>query len=392
MSSVRLTLPFLILLGACSTLAPMAMNMHVPAMGALAESLNVGRETASLTVTVYLWIYGGAMLFVGLPADRFGRRPTLIVSLFVFLAGTSLAMIAESLNMILLARAIAALGAAAVVVVPRTTINDCASGQEAVRYFGLLGTIMAAAPAAGPIVGDLLNRFWGWHSIFGLQAVVAVVCLIWCIVALPETRPSVEARKHEAENPSGGAKLSEVIGPVFVMAMTTALYFAFLAAGADALVVHFQEESWKLAALLGALSVVFVCGNMLTARLSNRFTPVQLLRAGAALLVVSLPLSVLASFVSYELVAAAMCIYALGNGLITPTSLAVAGGVEGSKKAMVMSIASSTPYLLGGALAALTVSLKLTTWLRFEGVMIVCALLSAVVAFWSKDPQRKSKV
>lgn len=365
----------------------MAMNMHVPAMSALAQSIGVERETASLTVTVYLWVFGGSMLFVGWPADRWGRRWTLIGALLVFGIGTSAAMLSGSLSSILVARCVAALGAAAIVVIPRTMINDRASGKDAVRYFGLLGTIMAAAPAMGPILGEVMHRLFGWQSIFGFQLAVAAICMAWCLFSLPETKPLVvDVGAGDTPAVDDGAKLGQVIGPVAVMAITTAVYFAFLAAGADALVVHFNEASWKLAALLGALSTVFVIGNMLTARLSGRFTPVQLLRAGACLLVISLPLSIASRFVSYELVAASMCVYALGNGLITPTSLAVAGSVESSKKAIVMSIASSAPYLLGGALAAFTVFFKLTTWVRFEKLFIACALVSGVVAWLCKDP------
>lgn len=384
-----LNLSFLLLLGLCSTLAPMAMNMHVPVMAEVAQTIGVARDTASLTVTVYLWFFGGAMLFVGLPANRFGRRPTLIIGLAILLFGAVFAMFARSLPLILAARAIEAVGAAAVIVIPRTMINDRVEGADAVKYLGLLGTIMAAAPAMAPIFGEVLSRLWGWQTIFGFQALVGVACIAWCLRALPETHPAsvkrapVDVVTEEDHVSPRASEYAAVVGPVAVMALTMALYFAFLAAGADALLVHFSGESWMVAALLGALAVVYVSGNMLVSRLSRRFTAMELLFAGTFLLLVSLPLNWFASQLSYWAVVVSMCVYALGNGLITPTALALAGGVHPSKRAVVMSIASATPYLLGGILASITVALGMTTWPRFMVVMVVCAVVSFALAWWS---------
>src|SRR5690554_3552319 len=206
----------LLLLGASSMLAPMAMNMHVPAAGEIAASFELERARASLTVTVYLWVFGSTMLLVGLPADRFGRRPTLLGGLILLALGASVAALSiegigdvarivgrwlgyqdivlskeRLFQVMLVARAVESVGAASIVVTPRTMINDRVQGPEAMKLLGLLGTIMAAAPALAPIFGELLSSWFGWPSIFGFQALVALVLLVLCVPFLPETQPEV---------------------------------------------------------------------------------------------------------------------------------------------------------------------------------------------------------
>lgn len=404
----------LLLLGASSMLAPMAMNMHVPAAGEIAASFELERARASLTVTVYLWVFGSTMLLVGLPADRFGRRPTLLGGLILLALGASVAALSiegigdvarivggwlgyqdivlskeRLFQVMLVARAVEAVGAASIVVTPRTMINDRVQGPEAMKLLGLLGTIMAAAPALAPIFGELLSSWFGWPSIFGFQALVALVLLVLCVPFLPETQPEVLPANKVALPVEGEFRtVGAVVAPVSVMALMTAVYFAYLAAGADAALVHFDEGSGALAALLASLATIYVLGNITVTRIAHRFLPTHIIRFGSLFTLASLPIILLGK--SYFLVGAGMCVYAFGNGLVMPTALAMAGSVEPRLRARVMSVASSTPFLLGGALALLATSLKLTTWPRFQWLMVACVVLCVATAWLLMTP-RKSR-
>lgn len=387
MSVQRIPMSLLLLLGACSMLAPMAMNMHLPAMGAIAQSLGIERSAASLTVTVYLWVFGSSMLLMGWPADRFGRRNTLMAGLALVGLGAAVAARGQDLPVVLAGRAVEALGAAAIIVVPRTMINDRSQGPEAVRMLGLLGTITAAAPALSPLVGEILTQGFGWRAIFLVQAVLAVAFLAWSALSLPETRMTAgEAAVAGANHAS--RPLGEVVAPVLVMAILTALYFAFLASGADALLVHFEAKSALLAGLLATLSSIYVLGSLTVTRLARAWTPVAILRLGTVFSGVSVVAMVFATPIGFYAVAGAMCIYAFGNGLVMPTALAIAGGVEGRLRARVMSVASSTPFLMGGVFASMTVAFDWTTWPRFQWLMALTIVLAIAVAWFGPMGER----
>lgn len=425
----RFPLSTLLLLGACSTIAPLALNMHVPALGELAASLDIDRADASLTVTAYLWVFGTGMLFAGIPADRFGRRPTLIAGLALFSIGALVAGSVEwtsimsmfkaeppqnnglppRYQLLLAARGLQALGASLIVVIPRTMVNDRTRGKRAVQLLGALATIMAAAPALAPIAGAALALSLGWETIFLAQMGLGVGLVGVCLWALPETRPEPIASRAEAmqkaenpekplsahaqEEPTDRPMIEEeservrpvhvVVAPVLIMSLLMAVYYAYLGGGADAALVHFDKTSAQLAILLATLSAVYVIGNLLVVRFATVFAPSMWVRVGVLLCAASIPAVYLAP--TYALTGAGMCIYALGVGMVMPTSLAIAGNVRPHLRAHVMSVSSSSPFLLGGALSLLANLFEITTWTRFEGMMAASVAACIVLAILMRD-------
>lgn len=431
----RFPLSLLLLLGACSTIAPLALNMHVPALGEVADSFARPRADASLTVTVYLWVFGISMLFAGLPSDRWGRRPTLLAGLTLFSAGAVLAAgvdwppwvewlervisisplwaspesamsasndSATSLrfNLLLSARGLQALGAALIVVVPRTMINDRTQGERAAKLLGGLATIMAAAPALAPIAGAGLSIYFGWTTIFWVQTLLGMSLFAWCFWKLPETHEPLLRAKAETHTesdaeftqdkptriaPEEGAyrPLPVVVQPVLVMSTLMAVYYAYLAGGADASLVYYSKTPAALAALLAVLSVVYVLGNIAVMRGASALSLIGWVRLGVGFTVASLPVVFLSN--TYVMTGVGMCIYAFGVGLVMPTSLALAGSVVPRFRAHVMSVASSSPFLLGGVLSFLANVLDITTWPRFEGLMAVCVAACVLLIVTMRD-------
>lgn len=431
----RFPLPLLLLLGACSTIAPLALNMHVPALGEVADSFGLARADASLTVTVYLWVFGIAMLFAGLPSDRWGRRPTLIAGLTLFSFGAVLAAgvdwppwvqwldrvtemspllshpesaaetsnggaTALRFNLLLSARGLQALGAALIVVVPRTMINDRTHGETAVKLLGGLATIMAAAPALAPIAGAGLSIYLGWTTIFWVQTLLGVILFALCLWKLPEThepllrsnaaaRPKLDASKTEdtptriAPEEGEHRPLSVIVQPVLVMSTLMAVYYAYLAGGADASLVYYSKTPGALAALLAVLSMVYVLGNIAVMRGASALSAMGWIRLGVGFTVASIPGVFLSN--TYVMTGAGMSIYAFGAGLVMPTSLAVAGSVVPRFRAHVMSVASSSPFLLGGVLSFLANVLDITTWPRFEWLMAVCVVGCVLLIVTMRD-------
>jgi predicted MFS family arabinose efflux permease len=132
-------------------------------------------DTDVAGVAAVLGVYA-VVLAVALPAaelvrDRVGTRLTGCAGVCVFVVGSLVCGLSESLGLLLAARAVQGIGAAAVLVTAHTLLATDAGGARAWRLASLLGF------AAGPALGGALTQAFGWRSIFLLQAPAALAAL-----------------------------------------------------------------------------------------------------------------------------------------------------------------------------------------------------------------------
>ena len=120
-----------LLLGALVAIAPLAMDIYLPAMPAMTTALRATPEAVQLTVSIYMFGWGAAQLVAGALADRFGRKPVLTAGLVLFIVASVACALATSIAMLIAARFVQALAMATVVVVPRAIVRDLYAGDRA---------------------------------------------------------------------------------------------------------------------------------------------------------------------------------------------------------------------------------------------------------------------
>ena len=91
---------------ALTAAAPLAIDMFLPSMPAMAEEFDVPSSTMQLAVTLFLLSFAASQLFYGPASDRFGRRPVLIAGLLVFIVGGAIALAANSAEVLIAGRII----------------------------------------------------------------------------------------------------------------------------------------------------------------------------------------------------------------------------------------------------------------------------------------------
>lgn len=104
---------FLILLVVLSMLGPLTLNIMSPSIPGLADALGTSKDMAQLTLSSYLFGMALSQLLLGPFADRFGRRPVLLVALGTYVAASCVAAIAPNVEMLVVARTIQSFGATA---------------------------------------------------------------------------------------------------------------------------------------------------------------------------------------------------------------------------------------------------------------------------------------
>jgi EmrB/QacA subfamily drug resistance transporter len=140
-----------------------------------------GTELYTWVVTVYLLTSTVTGPLYGKLSDQFGRRPMLMIGIGLFLFGSLLSGLSQSMWQLILFRGIQGLGAGALFPISLAVIGDLFSPRERGRYQGLFGGVFAIAMLVGPFLGGFLTDNVGWHWIFFVNLPVGFVALavIW---------------------------------------------------------------------------------------------------------------------------------------------------------------------------------------------------------------------
>ncbi|KAJ1855940.1 hypothetical protein LPJ76_002887 [Coemansia sp. RSA 638] len=136
----------------------------------------------SWVTSSYLASLNAFMLFYGKVADIFGPLPILVIASLIFLCGSVLTATSTTMAWLILARALAGLGAAGVISVTQAIAAEVGPWHERGQYMGILGAVFGLGTTIGPLVGGLVADSWTWRISF--YANVPLVCVTLLVVLL----------------------------------------------------------------------------------------------------------------------------------------------------------------------------------------------------------------
>ncbi|KAB7622753.1 multidrug effflux MFS transporter [Alkalilimnicola sp. S0819] len=356
--------PTTLMLAAAVAIGPLALDLYLPAMPAIGEALGVGADKVQLTLSVYVLGFALAQILVGPLSDRYGRKPVLVGGLLLFTGASVLATFAQSIETLLLARLLQAVGGAAPPVLGRAAVRDIYGPLEAARILAYMGLIFSLAPALAPIIGGQLLIFFDWPSNFAALAVYGGALALLLFTSLPETlapehrqsiAPTEILRNYRT---LCGNRL--YLGYTLINAAGFAAMFAFIS-GSSFVLIEFlgiPAHHYGYYFMLGVFG--FMVGSFIAGRNTRRLgidrllLLAGLLTAGGGALMLTFALG---GDYSALTVVGPQVIIMIGAGIIAPQAMA---GLMGP-----------FPHMAGSASA-------LAGFLQ----MVIAALAGSAVGFW----------
>ncbi|WP_071459277.1 MDR family MFS transporter [Bacillus massilinigeriensis] len=156
----------------------------------------------SWVFSAYLLMNSVTVLIYGKLSDLFGRKPILTFGIIVFLIGSILCGLAESMRMLIIFRLIQGVGAGAVMPLATTIIGDIYSREERAKIQGYLSSVWGISAIMGPAIGGLLVEFVSWRFVFWVNIPLGILAIAGLWLYLHE---NVEKRRHNIDY--GGAVL-----------------------------------------------------------------------------------------------------------------------------------------------------------------------------------------
>jgi DHA1 family bicyclomycin/chloramphenicol resistance-like MFS transporter len=373
-----------LVLGLVSATGPMAIDMFLPSLPTIAESLNGTMAGAQLTITAYFIAFGLAQMVYGPMADVVGRKPPLIAGLVLFVAGSIGCALAPDMNALVAARVVQALGGAAAMVIPRAIIRDMHTGPQATRLMALVMLIISVSPMLAPLAGSGIIVLAGWRAIFATLAVAAGASILITLLLQPETlAPQHRAPVRLAALLSGIRTLLRdpvFMGLTFVGGFGMASFFIFLASASFVYTGHYGLTPTGFSLAFAANAAGFFSASQLAATLGEKFGPDRVVNwAVSGFLAVTLALVALVwSGVDQFALLVAMLICANAClGLVIPTAMVMALDDHGEIAGLASSLGGMLQMLSGGVMAMLAGPF-------FDGTplpMVAAIAIAAVLAF-----------
>lgn len=171
-------------------LSPLAIDIYLPSMPAMATEFAVSASDVQSTLILFLFAMGVGQIVIGPLADRFGRRPIALGGVLLYIASSILAAVAMEFHWLQIARVLQGLAACSTSIVVFSAVRDCFTPKEGARYYSYLNGVICVIPALAPTLGGLLALQFGWRSTFVFMTLYAIVMMILIGYRLPETRPA----------------------------------------------------------------------------------------------------------------------------------------------------------------------------------------------------------
>jgi DHA1 family bicyclomycin/chloramphenicol resistance-like MFS transporter len=270
----------IMVLGSLTALGPFSIDMYLPGFPAIAKSLHTTTENVALSLSSFFIGISAGQLLYGPLLDRFGRKRPLYFGLSLYIIASIGCYFAGSIQMLIGLRFVQAIGSCAAAVASMAMVRDLFPVKDSAKVFALLILVLGASPLIAPTVGGYVTAEFGWHVIFLILAVIAVLISLAVIFILPESYPP-DPSYSLAPGPIINSFLNVLKTPQFyTYALCGALAFSGLFAYISASPIVFME-GFKVSAksygwIFAILSVGFIGSSQVNSFLVKKYKSEQI--------------------------------------------------------------------------------------------------------------------
>ena len=373
-----------LILGLLSAIGPFAVDMYLPALPSIGQSLGASMSAVQASLMVFFISLGMGQLVYGPLSDMLGRKAPLYFGLVLFAAGSVGCAMAPDIQTLVVLRFVQGLGASAGMVIPRAVVRDLHTGHDAARLMSLLMLVFSVSPILAPLAGSLLIESLGWRSVFWAVTVAAALGLVLLATSLRETRPAADRANSTLRSALQGYSVllhdRHFLGLVLIGAFSLSSFFAYLANSSFVLIDHYGLSPRQYSIAFGVNAAAFIGTSQFTGKLTGRFGLPPVVKAAAtghAAVMVSLLAVNLLGFDQLPVMLALLFVGFGFLGLVIPTTAVLAldnhGRIAGTASALM-----GTLQFVVGAVVMATVGLFVDGTAR---PMLAGIAACAVIAF-----------
>lgn len=314
--------------------------------------------------------------FLGVLADRFGRKRILVPSLVLFaVAGGSCGLVRE-FGLLLILRFFQGVGGSALAALSATVIGDLFEGRARAAAMGYNASVLSVGTASYPAIGGALALF-GWHYPFLLPFLALIVA--WLVLfKLESPEPTGQLTLKAYLKGAGDVLANRRVVGVFLVSVATfiILYGSLLTFFPLIAAQRFGASTMAIGLLMSAMSLTTAITSSQLGRLAGRFSEADLIRF--SFLLYGAALAIIPVISRLELYLLASFIFGLGHGMNIPSIMSLMAGYAPMELRGVLMSVNGTVLRLGQTLGPLVMGGAFALW-GISGPFYAGAALAVVV-------------
>lgn len=266
---------FVGLMAAIQALQALAIDVMLPALGAISRDLGVtDANERQLVLGIFLICSGLGSLFPGALGDRFGRRPVVLACLGAYIVISLASALVTDFTALLILRGMLGVFTAGMMVMPMAIIRDRFSGDGMARVQSLISMTFMVVPMFAPAVGQAVLLVAGWRWIFGVMALLACGVALWTWIRLPETlhpeyRQQIQPRTI-GTNMLDALRCRAALGYFLGVSVIQGALFGYLNSSQQLVAEHFGAGV-LFPVIFGGMALVMSATNFVNSRIVERF-------------------------------------------------------------------------------------------------------------------------
>ncbi|TYL47683.1 multidrug effflux MFS transporter [Marinomonas sp. IMCC 4694] len=281
--SNTLTLP---LLGLLVAFGPLSIDMYLPSLPNIADSLGATDQRIQSTITVFLMGMAIGMLFFGPLSDLLGRKRLLLLGIGVYFFSSIGCALAHTGEQLILFRFLQSLGGAAAAVLGRALVRDFFELTRAAAILSHMHVVSMMVMLASPILGAYIVSYLDWRWIFYFLAFFSTLAFVGSYLLLPESKQHV--RNHLSLKTYVNNYFDCIRAPRLVLyTLTNALsfggMFAFIATSAFIYIEHYGVSETHYAMLFSGNIIAIIVATLGNSWLSKHYSIMVALTAAMML-------------------------------------------------------------------------------------------------------------
>ena len=208
----------------------LVVNIALPT---ISRDLDARATQLQWVISAYTLVFASLQITAGGLGDKFGRKRWFMIGLVLFTTVSAIAAFSNSMNMLIIIRALQGLGAALIMPLSLSLISNAFPPQERGRAIGIWSAVSVSSIALGPVVGGAIVEYFSWGWIFLINVPIGIAALLVTQAVVRESRDE------------SGTVATDIPGTILITAGIASLTWALIQAGERG-----WTEPWILAAFL----------------------------------------------------------------------------------------------------------------------------------------------